>query len=1201
MSDRFQPVSMEQLTEWVFTEWESHQSLFGIPGACFFRPQATDRFRITQYGDPLETPIGVAAGPHSQMAQNIIVAWLCGARFIELKTIQTLDELDVSKPCIDLEDEGYNVEWSQELKVHQSFDEYLRAWVLIHALHHKFGFPGERPGIIFNMSVGYDLKGIRQPNVQWYLDQMRDASTYLPPYVEAVARHYPAVKDIPIPAQLSNTVTLSTMHGCPPDEIEKISAYLMQERKLHTSVKCNPTLLGPERVREILNDDLGYEDIVVPPTAFEHDLKYPDAIQMIHNLRAVADREQLEFGVKLSNTLEVENFRPVFDPKEKMMYLSGRPLHAITTTLASVLAEEFKGALKISYSAGADVFNVAELLRSGMATVTVCSDILKSGGYLRMVQYIDNLNAAMDRVDAKDIPDFVARTAIAHPAFVYDFARMLQDAARTHHGVILKWSVCRDLAKKLAYNPRNYQEYRIRDWVRAWAAQIHVEDPDVLNKLSDEVICVCARVNLRYYADSTFTNRLLAKQTFMTSKSKTTRKLDLFDCIEAPCVDECPIDQKVPQYMAAVREGRFADAVEITRQDNPLPTILGRVCDHLCEHTCIRTHYDEPLAIREMKRFIMDKEVEPRYRHKEPDRGVKVAIIGGGPAGLATAYQLGQGGYQVTIFEAHAYAGGMVSGTIPSYRLPKYTIEQDQHIIEHLGIEIRYNQQAGRDFTWADLKQEGFKYTVVTVGAQQAKRLGCPGEDCEGVMDALYYLRRVREQKPVTLGKRIGVIGAGDTAMDAARSAWRLTPPDTHISIIYRRTIDQMPADREEVRGLLEEGIKVHELALPHQVLSKDGQLTGLQCKRMKLGERGPDGRKQPEEVPFSEFDIPLDTMILAISQNAILDFFGDDLPELTPKGYIKVDPVTYETSVPGVYSGGDSAADGPSSIVKACGDGKAIAAAIRRKEERPTDLRAAWPIFDKAELIRRRARREFRQHVPHRPLGDRKNFEEVVLTMDKETAQAEAARCLDCQNMCSICVGVCPNLAIMTYEITPFEARLPVLTVRNGKVEQAHGTTYRVDQPYQIAILTDFCNECGNCVTFCPTAGEPYKDKPRLYLNRAEFEAETDNAFMVYQEEAGDRIEARFDGRTHQLRLNGHTLQYTAPDFTAEVAGDDFTIKDIQLTNGAKDGDILSLKECAVMYVLLNGLRTSMPHIPRATESGTRIPAPVFNTKSGT
>jgi putative selenate reductase len=203
MSDRFHPISMEQLTDWVYTELDEKDSLFGVPRSAFFVPSPDHRFRLDKYGATLETPFGVAAGPHTQMAQNIIVSWLVGARFIELKTVQTLDELDVAKPCIDLEDEGYNVEWSQELKVYESFDEYLRAWVLIHALHHQFGFPGDRPGMIFNMSVGYNLEGILRPNVQWFLDVMDDASAYLPRYVDIVAERYPAVRDIDIPPRLS--------------------------------------------------------------------------------------------------------------------------------------------------------------------------------------------------------------------------------------------------------------------------------------------------------------------------------------------------------------------------------------------------------------------------------------------------------------------------------------------------------------------------------------------------------------------------------------------------------------------------------------------------------------------------------------------------------------------------------------------------------------------------------------------------------------------------------------------------------------------------------------------------------------------------------------------------------------------------------------------------------------------------------------
>ena len=303
MSDLFQPITSEQLISWIFKELDSHDSVFGIPRRHFFVPAENDPFKTTAFGQALDTPFGPAAGPHSQMAQNIVAAWLCGARYIELKTVQTLDELNVSKPCIDMEDEGYNVEWSQELKVHQSFDEYLRAWVLIHALHHKLGFPGDLPGMVFNLSAGYDLAGIQKPNMQWFLDQVSACTDYKQAFIGKLARFYPAVRDLEIPDCMSDNITLSTMHGCPPDEIGSICNYLMKERGFHTFVKCNPTLLGPERVRHILNEDLGFKDVVVPDAAFAHDLAWNAAVPMLESLRSTARDCGLDFGVKLSNTL----------------------------------------------------------------------------------------------------------------------------------------------------------------------------------------------------------------------------------------------------------------------------------------------------------------------------------------------------------------------------------------------------------------------------------------------------------------------------------------------------------------------------------------------------------------------------------------------------------------------------------------------------------------------------------------------------------------------------------------------------------------------------------------------------------------------------------------------------------------------------------------------------------------------------------
>ncbi len=978
MSALFRPISAEQLFAWVFRELETRDSIFGIPRRHFFQPPEDGRFSTTAFGQRIGTPFGPAAGPHTQMAQNIVAAWLCGARYIELKTVQTLDELDVSKPCIDMEDEGYNVEWSQELKVHESLEEYLRAWVLVHALHRKLEFVGQSPDVVFNLSVGYDLDGIRQPNMQWFLDEVGDVGSHLDRLLALLEPYYADAHRLRIPHRLSNNVTLSTMHGCPPEEIESISAYLMQERGLHTLVKCNPTLLGAERLRGILNDDLGFRDVVVPDAAFEHDLKYEDAVPMLTNLRAIGDARGLEFGVKLSNTLEVDNERTVFDPDEKTMYLSGRPLHALTVNLASTLNDEFNGDLLMSFSAGANCFNAPDLLASGMQTVTSCSDLLKTGGYLRMLQYVECLDGAIERAGAATLDAF-----------------------------------------------RKASTQTLNDY-----AAVVVQDP------------------------------AYKKSTFDTAHTKTPRQLGYFDCIEAPCIDECPISQQVPRYMRAVRHGNDVEAVEIVRKDNPLPCVLGRVCDHLCEQTCVRNHLDEPLAIRDVKRYIADLPA-PASTRTDDVAAIKVAIIGAGPGGMAAAKELATAGCRVEIFEQQERAGGMVGGVVPEYRLPWSVFENDLQPLEALGVIFHYGKAAGRDFSLTDLRNDGFDKILVLVGAQRSKMLGLENQDSAGVIDALTFLRQARDQQTADIGKRIGVIGAGDTAMDCARVARRLSTGE--VTLIYRRTIDQMPADREEIKHLLEEGIEVVELCKPQTLQAADGELRALVCRRMEYrGDRDTSGRKVPHEIAGSDFEIPLDTLIFAISQSPILDFFAEEAIALNEQGYIVADSGTFETSVPGVYAGGDVANDGPASIVKAAAAGKAIAAHILDREavDTATDAQDA----DVADLQRRKSLRQWRTPSPELPLEQREGFDEVVLTFGAEQARAEAARCLECDVFCGLCVSVCPNLALQTYEVDPAASGLR--------------------QRYQVAVIDNLCNECGNCTTFCPTSGRPYRDKPRLYLD---------------------------------------------------------------------------------------------------------------------
>ena len=417
------------------------------------------------------------------------------------------------------------------------------------------------------------------------------------------------------------------MHGCPPDEIEAISTYLLRKRHLHTLVKCNPTLLGPERVRTILNNDLKFADVVVPDIAFEHDLKFSDAVPMFGNLRTIAKRCGLEFGVKLSNTLEVENRRPIFDSAETMSYLSGRPLHAVTVNLAHALADEFDGDLPMSFSAGTTSYNAPDLLAAGMQTITICSDLLKTGGYLRLLDCVESVNTSFALAGAESIEEFILRSA----------------------------------------------------------------GTDALN--SDRN--TAAQLNLRRYADISRTDPNNIKEGFDTSHTKTSRPLDYFDCIKAPCVDKCPLSQQVPRYMRAVQQGDLVEAQHTVYHDNPLPCILGRVCDHLCEQACVRTHIDDPLAIRDIKRFIMDRPSASDRGQASIQPGKKVAIIGAGPGGMSAAAELAQGGLTVEIFEQHAYPGGMVGGAVPKYRLPQAVFDQDFGVLEETGRQGPLQQARG--------------------------------------------------------------------------------------------------------------------------------------------------------------------------------------------------------------------------------------------------------------------------------------------------------------------------------------------------------------------------------------------------------------------------------------------------------------------------------------------------------------------------
>jgi putative selenate reductase len=937
--------------------------------------------------------------------------------------------------------------------------------------------------------------------------------------IESVARRFPEVRTLDIPRRLSSKVTLSTMHGCPPEEIASIAEHLMESWGLHTSVKLNPTLLGAGNVRRILGDELGFSEVVVPDSAFEHDPGYDEAVDLIRDLQATAGRCGLDFGVKLSNTLEVENHRTVFDAEGQNMYLSGRPLHALVVRLAHRLCETFEGELQISFAGGADAFNFPNLLAAGLRPVTTCSDLLRPGGYLRLHQYLDNLRAAMDAVEATDLDALVRRTA----------------------------------------------------------GSLEPADHDLRSRTS-----ASARQNLSRYADAVLTDPLLMRDRFDRAHTKTRRPLGSFDCIVAPCTDACPVDQKVPEYMRQVAAGDLQAAAATVFDDNPLGSILGRACHHPCESPCLRTHLDDPLAIREIKRFITEQAPPLEETRPGDEKAARVAIVGGGPCGLAAATFLARSGIQVTIFEARAAGGGMVSGTIPGFRASQAAIDRDLRRVESLGVEFRYRRRVGTDVTMESLRDEGFRYIVVAAGAQRGRRLGIPGETSTGVWDGLVFLRAVRSSQLTELGGRIGVVGGGDVAVDCARSAARLGADE--VTVLYRRGTAEMPALGEELAGLREEGIPVEELASPTSIIAAEGRIEAVRCIRNRLGEPGPDGRRTPEPIPGSEFELRLDGLIVAIGQRPDLSLFGGEEVAITSAGYLRVDPESSETSIPGVFAGGDVTGSGPATIVEAVGDGRRIARAICSREGGVFDRETAAPEApDLGDTFLRRATRLHRVAVPHAPAEARQSFQEVVRTLSPKEAEAEAGRCLDCDLLCSTCDSVCPNRAIFTYQSSPFTTELPRLHAIDGDLKPAGAATFSLRQQFQVAVLADLCNECGNCTTFCPTAGRPHRDKPRLYLDRASFEAETDNAFMVSRRGASWVAHGRFGGSTHGLVVDEEEIRYAAPGVSARLDPTTFRLVEGKTAGDPPPGRETTLVECAILFALLCGIRDSMPGFPIA------------------
>lgn len=890
MSDIMRPIPFAELMDWVLTEYAQQGTIFGV--GDIYKHTAGKTLPI--FTEQIETPFGPAAGPHTQLAQNLIAAYAGGSRFFEVKTVQIIDgeDLPVSKPCIKAEDECYNVEWSTELHVPQAFEEYVKAWFALKLISRMYGL-GSENGFVFNMSVGYDLAGIQSEKVNTYIEGMKDASTskVWAECVEWAKANLNRLNGIDaayidgINPHVCTSITLSTLHGCPPDEIERIATYLINEKKLNTYIKCNPTLLGYEFARKTL-DDMGYDYIVFDDHHFKGDLQFEDAIPMFNRLLDLAASNNVEFGIKLTNTFPVTIAAGELPGEE--MYMSGKSLYPLSISLAQKVEKEFGGKLRVSYSGGADYFNIDRIFNTGIWPITLATTLLKPGGYNRLRPMADKL-VAMDYVPFAGV----------------------------------------DMEKLGA----------LVDSVKTDAHHVKPIKPLPSRKMKQDV--------------------------------------PLIDCFVAPCEEAgCPIHQDIPTYIQLVGEGKLVEALQVICEKNPLPFITGTICSHRCMTKCTRNFYEESVQIRAAKLAAAEGgyDVFLAGLKAGSPRSENVAIVGGGPAGMAAAYFLAKAGAKATIFEKRNALGGIVKHVIPGFRISDEAIAKDAALLEKLGVEVKLNTTVANP---AELLGQGYTHVILANGAWNHGALKLEGGEALNVLE--YLDRQKNAPETLNLGNDVVVIGGGNTAMDAARAAKRAGA--ANVRLVYRRSKRYMPADEEELELALADGVEFCELLAP--VALKDGKLV---CDVMRLGAPDASGRRSPEATGETT-ELPASCVIAAIGEKVDTATFLTSGIAVDEKGKAKVDADCKAEN--GIYVVGD-AKRGPATVVEAIADATAAAMNILASAVKTIDFTA--------EASQLKAKRSL--------LGGYVD------------AKAESDRCLGCSAVCENCVDVCPNRANLAIKV---------------------------------------------------------------------------------------------------------------------------------------------------------------------------------------
>jgi putative selenate reductase len=557
-------------------------------------------------------------------------------------------------------------------------------------------------------------------------------------------------------------------------------------------------------------------------------------------------------------------------------------------------------------------------------------------------------------------------------------------------------------------------------------------------------------------------------------------KLPLFDCYIAPCIVACPIHQDIPEYISLVGQKRYSEAMKVIYENNALPAITGEICAHQCMYKCTRLDYEGTVEIREMKKIAVEngyRDFRKGWTKPASARDANVAIVGAGPAGLSAAYFLSREGFKVTVFDRHDSAGGVVEHVVPRFRIPREAIRNDIEFIEAHGVEFVFGVSSA--FSISDLKKKGFDYICVAIGAEAVREFKLEGDNTSIIPSWDFLNRFNQEPEGVPLGERVVVVGAGDTAMDAARASLR-TKGVKEVRVVYRRSEAEVPASREEYELCLEDKIPFHFLRNPER-FDSDGTLT---LRVMELGEPDESGRRRPVPTDKTE-TMKVDTVIPSIGETADAIALQSAGLVVDNRGRTATDE-NLQTSDENVFLLGDSRT-GPSTIVECIGEGRKAADAICRAED-PAWTRGA--SFDHLEGVGLDAPIMEKKGILKNPIDPRSNYD----TADFGTT--EAIRCLECNYICNKCVDVCPNRANVAL-----------------KIGDGNGFKDR----YQIVHLDAFCNECGDCGTFCPYDGRPYIDKLTVFNMPEDFENSENPGFYL----SGSTVKLRVDGKVYDLSID--------------------------------------------------------------------------------